>query len=267
MRRARLRERRRQRGTLMRLSIRWRQLVAAPLAALALGAWISKEDAFKDLPLGKEVSNPLSIGKVHVPLPEGEWVVVGRHTSETGATGGAHTAGGVMGTLALADILDGKLRGYIRIYTTLEYPTSPRWTKPAECSRGNMLFVQNEELPEVYSFFCWSLNHSTMHFDPKTGNDVKETSEFFKAKNVGFPDTMLAATFYMSIGAKYLRVKYYKNPEIEGIPPSQNAIWNKNDWHKSRIHQFPDKARYAEKMKIWATGWREKVKADFDKEP
>ena len=78
MRRARLRKRRRQRGTLMRLPIRWRQLVAAPLAALALGAWISKEDAFKDLPLGKKVSNPFPIGKVHVPLPEGEWVVAGR---------------------------------------------------------------------------------------------------------------------------------------------------------------------------------------------
>lgn len=250
----------------MRLSIRWRQLVAAPLAALALGAWISKEDTFKDMPLGKKVSNPLPIGKVHVPLPEGDWVVIGRNVTETGATGGAMTAGGTMGTLMLGDIVGGKLRGYVLIYTTLEYPRGNKWTKPKDCSRTDTLLVRNEELPQVHSFFCWTINHYSMRFNPKVPS-VAEASQYFKDNNVSFPDTMLGVKFIISVGIKHHRVTYHWNPEFEGIAPSKNSVWAQNDWHKSRIHQFPDKAQYAEKTKIWATGWREKIKADFDKEP
>lgn len=250
----------------MGLSIRWRQLVAAPLAALALGAWISKEEAFKDLPLGKKISNPLPIGKVHVPLPEGDWVVIGRSVAETGARGGALTSGGTMGILLLGDIVQGKLRGYTSISTTLEYPRGSQWAKPKDCGRTDILLARNEELPQVYSFLCWTINHYSMRFNP-TAASVAEASRYFKDNGISFPDTMVGVKFIVSVGAKYLSVTYHGNPEFEGIAPSRNSDWAQNDWHKSRIHRFPDKARYAEKTKAWATGWREKIRADFDKEP
>lgn len=255
-----------EKGGFMRLSIRWRQLLAAPLAALALGAWISKEEAFRDLPLGRKVPNPLPIGKVHVPLPEGEWVVIGRNVGQTGATGGARTAGGTMGTLLLGDIVGGKLRGYTFISTTLEYPQGNKWAKPKDCSRTDTLLVRNEDLPQVYSFLCWTINHYSMRFSP-TVSSVAEASRYFKDNGVAFPDTMLGARFIMSVGVKYLSVTYHWNPEFEGIAPSRNSDWAQNDWHKSRIHRFSDKAQYAEKTKAWADAWREKVKASFAQEP
>ena len=246
--------------------IRWRQLAAAPLIALALGAWTSKEEAFKDLPVGKKVSNPLPIGKMHVPLPEGDWVVLGRGVSEAGSTGGKATAEGTMLTLRLGNIVGGKLRGYVHLYATLEYPRVSKWTKSKDCSRTDIHLVQNEELPQVHSFFCWTVNHYAMSFNPKESSSM-EASRYFKDNNVSFPDTMLGVKYIMAVGPKYLAATYHHNPEFEGIAPSRNSKWDQNDWHKSRIHQFPDKAQYVEKTKTWAAGWREKVKADFAKEP
>ncbi len=247
-------------------SIRWRQLAAAPLAALALGAWTSKEEAFKALPIGKMVANPLPIGKAHVPLPEGEWVVLGRGVSEAGATGAAHTTGGTMLTLRLGDIVGGKLRGYVHIYTTLEYPRVSKWAKSKECGRTDILLVENEELPQVHSFFCWTVNHYAMSFNPKESSSM-EASRYFKDNNVSFPDTMLGVKYVMAVGPKYLAATYYRDPEFEGIARSGNAGWKQNDWHKSRVHQFPDRVQYVEKTKAWAAGWREKVKAEFAREP
>lgn len=253
----------------MRLSIRWRQLVAAPLAALALGAWISKEDAFKDLPLGKKVSNPLSIGKIHVPLPEGEWVVAGRRVGQARAVGAGTHNDETMADVILVDIADGTLRGLISIYTVLDYGKLRRWSKTDFCKNENLFYRQEDEIPGLHSYFCWGVTHHRMGGSANfAGRDhIKERTEFLASKNVAMPAVMMAAEFHIASGPKLLNVVYRRNPDLKKIPPSQTGEGRTSDWHKSRIHQFPDKAQYAEKMKIWATGWREKVKADFDKEP
>ena len=228
-----------------------------PLMAFALGGWVSKEEAFKDLPLGKKVSNPFPIGDVLVPLPEGEWVVAGRAVTASKGTGKA------MASIALFDVQNGILRRYIWIYTNLEQSGS-HWTKSSECDRKNIFHVQNEELPQVYSHFCWTINHYRMHFDPKDSSPaVIEMSQYIRDNNIKFSNTMLGTGFYMAVGPKYLETKYYLNPEAEGISPSKNTSWDGNDWHVSRVHLSPDKLQYAEKMKAWAAEWREKIKNGF----
>jgi len=229
--------------------------------AVALGGWVSKEEAFKDLPIGKKVSGQFAIGDVQVPLPDGQWVVAGRGVYAAERSGGS--AGPTMAQVALFDVQNGTLRRQIWIRVSLEQGS--RWVKSKECDRKNIFHVQSEELPQVYSYFCWTVNHYRMHFDPKTAGAVSEASKYMQDNSIKFPDTMLAATFYMSVDPMYLEARYYFNPETEGISPSKNPAWDGNDWHVSRIHQFPDKLLYAEKTKAWAADWREKVKKGFHK--
>jgi hypothetical protein len=223
---------------------------------------VSKEDAFKDFPVGKKVSGQFAIGDVQVPLPEGDWVMAGRGVYAAKTSG--NNAGPTMAQVALFDAQNATLRRYIWIQTSLEQG-GLSWVKPKDCDRKNVFHVQSEELPQVYSQFCWVINHLRVHFDPKSGGAVAEASQYMRDNSINFPDTMLATIFYMSVGPKYLQIAYSLNPEVDGISPSKNSAWDGNDWHISRLHRFPDKQQYAEKTKAWATEWKEKVKQGFHK--
>lgn len=251
----------------MNRSIRWRQLVAAPLIALALGGWVSKDEAFKDLPLGKKVSNPFSIGDVQVPLPEGEWVVAGRRVSESTASGAAFTTSATLASVILVDVAEKKMRSAIMITTPLDYGTTARWNKARECSRQDMLFSANDELPQIYSHFCWWTNHRRFSFDGEWAkrDHIKEMMSGFAANGIPLPGNTLTTGFEMAVGQKYIYLTYDRNPEIEDISRSRNIGWSESDWHKNRIHEFPDKLQYVEKMKAWAAEWKEKVKQGFHK--
>jgi hypothetical protein len=203
------------------------RILWVPLMALALGGWVSKEDAFKGLPLGKKVSNPFSIGEVQVPLPEGEWVVAGRAVYAAKQTG-AGTGGPGMAHIALFDVQNGILRRQVWVRTSLETGVS-RWVKPKDCDRKNVFHIQSEELPQVHSQFCWVINHHRMHFDPKGEGATLEASQYLRDNGIKFPNTMLTTTFYMSVGPKYFEARYYLNPEAEGISPSKNTSWDEND--------------------------------------
>lgn len=236
-----------------------------PLIVIFLGGWISKDDAFKNYPLGAKASNPFRIGDVSVPLPPGDWVIAGRRVYDSNVRGPSFSNNTTMAHIILVDVFEKKLRGTISIITPLEYGTTSSWTKSNDCARDDMLHRGNDELPQIYSHFCWRINHRRFSFDGEAAkwDSIKEMIAGFQSNGIALPGNTLTAGFIMAVGRNYLSVAYDRNPEIDGIARSREVAWSTSDWHKDRIHQFPDKQQYADKMKAWAMGWKEKIKEGF----
>ena len=65
-------------------------------------------------------------------------------------------------------------------------------------------------------------------------------------------------------GRKYLDVTYLYNPESVGFISSFPSDWSTSDWHINRIHQYPERLSYIEKLKEDHIEMHKKIKLGFN---
>jgi len=197
--------------------------------------------------------------KIQVPLPEGDWLVVAKDF-------GRSTVSNVRRyRIRLVQVSDRVLKGYIFIGTNDEL-ANYGWTIPDYCTRTNTFYrepVDTRGFSAERGYDCLVINHVQMTSGSKASTGVQAFYDWVWKNTTGMPTTMIASSFLISDGKRYVEAVYHRNPEAEGFAAPRDSAWRSSDWHKDRLPADPKKLAYMESIKLWAVHWRPLVEDGF----
>ena len=119
------------------------------------------------------------------------------------------------------------------------------WAMPINCEREN--YYAYERMYGGYTFNCWTVNHYRFSLSHKLNTFEKNLKELIISKNIKIPQIIIGSEhFYVSHrnGNIRHRVRYFVNPESEGIDPPVYTNWDTSEYQKIKISQYPKKKVY-----------------------
>lgn len=84
---------------------------------------------------------------------------------------------------------------------------------------------------------------------------IRAAAGAMMARGITFPQDMMQVSFLHSETWGTLRVQYMFNPELEGLKGTEAGAITDTDWAPNNISKFPEKARYAAKLKAWGEAY------------
>jgi hypothetical protein len=228
---------------------------AAILLSLALPA---QGQSVFNKPVGVKVQGSVEIGHARVPLPEGEWILLGKMEALSG--GGPN--GVPLHRVFLAQVKDKVLAGAVLINTNVEGVIGG-WKRNTNCDRVDTHFVDADRNYDGKNRECFWVNHVTTGVGSNTWTSITGAYAYMDKNGIRRPSTVVAALYSISRNSNFVDVTYWFNPEVEGFDPPKVVDWHNNDWHKSRIVEDPKKLAYVEKLKNWGLAMYPQIKAAF----
>lgn len=198
--------------------------------------------------------------KTHVPLPEGDWLVVAKDFERTKVSNVR------LFRTRLVQVSDRVLKGYIYIVANDEFPNSG-WTVPGYCTRKDTFFKEPDDtrgFGDDRGFNCVAINHVQMTSGANASAAVKQFYDWVWNNTTGMPTTLIASIYEISDGKRYVEVMYHRNPEAEGFAPPRDSSWRSSDWHKDRLRGDARKLAYMNAVKQWTMDWKPLVEAGFN---
>jgi hypothetical protein len=219
----------------------FRALAVLVLLALHIPMSAHANSILNDLIVGSEVSGPLTIGMVTVPLPPGAWTVinVNERTNNNFET---------IAATDLVQIANGKLVGSLNITTNLDLARTG-WVLSNECSRKNVWFAQTDSNYENDQK-CWIINHATFpqtsSYKPTRGVNLQQ---WLISHNSAPPSVGVYSFFRFARPGKFLNYKIYENPELAGVAPEPGVTWENSAWHSDVVSRDPVRVGFLEQVK------------------
>ena len=191
-----------------------------------------------------------------ISLPKGEWIVKIVDNSSTFEEKGSNITTNIY-NIGFFDI-DKKnkiLKRYIELNfsdsRTVESKGKGHWKMPINCTREN--FYVYEKIYGGYTFNCWTINHYRFSLSHKLNTFEKNLKELIISENIKIPQIIIGSEhFYASPknGNIRHRVRYFVNPESEGIDPPVYTNWDTSEYQKIKISQYPKKKAYMDNFVI-----------------
>ena len=240
-------------------------LAALLLAGCAVVTPRPAPPAPPDTAVGTTVSGAFDIGGKRVPLPKGEWTVIGSQVTPNNKR--AYNA-----RVMLAHIDDGVLVAAVEINTNIVMgipPVAGGWSTHRNCARTDLHFVEVISNTARGDQECWWVNHWRMS---RTGNQAtehwEESRKYIAERGIEAPIDMVAASFRFADDTRFLTVNYFFNPATSGFETRKNtewrpADWRNSEWHPDRVRGVPGKEAYIDKIIAWGAGFREAVRGAF----
>ena len=208
-------------------------------------------------PIEKVYNNSIQLRNKTIPLPAGEWKVIGR------ATYGDNDA---YFRIVLLKVTESKEMEASIIITTdtwqNEYIGYNRY-KP--CDRTDILHVEVKNNSRGGAQDCWAINHFKTSVNPKNPA-IKEAFKYLVSNKISMP-TIMITTYHRFTGkhtkSKMMNMLYYVNPEAEGFDAPTMADWSTSDWHLLQINKYPKKVEYIERLKKEGAIMHEKIREGF----
>ena len=120
------------------------------------------------------------------------------------------------------------------------------WNPGKFCKRSDVYFIKKKIANKKFS--CWMVNHTRSDITAEKG--FWKRVRAYEVKNkFNFPDIMVYSKHEYSKGSKLTGSSYFYNPELDGIPPSNNKEWATNEFHVQRVHQYPEHEKFLNKFK------------------
>lgn len=205
----------------------------------------------------QQKSLKVSASGFSIPLPEGNWIMAGFNVDSNNTN--APIAGGT-----LLRVTDGAVTGMIH-YNAPQVISRWGYVKSSFCKRDDILHITVNSNFENREQDCWGVNHLYMSPNTKSAPEIKQAWEYIIDHKLKFPTTMISVRYRLASTTKMLNVMYAFNPEIEGISPATSPKWSESGWHRARINFHPDRLKYVEKIKKWASEWYLVVKSNFER--
>jgi hypothetical protein len=209
--------------------------------------------------VGDTVENQVSFGKDKFPLPPGKFTVA--------AYKKWHEFRDVY--LIQIDEITGIVRWKIKLTATgNQNEKYSSWVAGPMCDQRNLYFLKTKKGSQ--RFACWSVSHSdgdgeeitrlaisnnffsfndrvTLKLGPYQGiNEL--IREFDSSNNLTLPEMFVVSKHQYANKARLYESVYYYNPELDGIPEPENLEWERNEFHKQRIKNFPDHEAFLNKF-------------------
>jgi hypothetical protein len=178
-------------------------------------------------------------------LPPGEWLV--KIVSNSNTFERPKSSGPNINLYSVGLFQIDKNKKILKRFIELEFsdPHPIYWSTPSDCERENVYV--NEKISGGNTFNCWMINHFSLNFSYKLNSFEKELKNLFISENIKFPQIIIYSQHLYSSprNAKIShKVKYYINPEAEGIDPPIYTDWNNSEYQKSKISSHPKKKQF-----------------------
>ena len=200
----------------------------------------------------------IRVNGFQLPLPAGNWVMLASQGVKFTASSGTD--------YFLGHIKDKRLIGAVLVYAlranTATDTVQSSLTQSVGCGRTDALAMFksdsfNKDFPScrfIYNYFA-AFNRQWADRSVRMGNLERSAFGDLAAKDVSYPQDMIAVQFVQSDKQKLLFANYLFSPETEGISSSIAPTFADSDWYVKNISQYPEKMAYIEKMKTWAASF------------
>lgn len=184
-------------------------------------------------------------------LPPGEWlvkIVSNSNTFENSKSFGPNTN---IYTIGLFQIDKNKkiLKKFIEFEFSDQVQTY--WIRPADCNRENIYIYEKNY--GGHTFNCWMVNHLRLSLSHKLNSFEKKLKDFLISENLKIPEIVIYSQhLYASPrnGNIFHKIKYYINPEAEGIEPPVYNNWDTSEYQKIKISSYPKKKQFLDNFVI-----------------
>jgi hypothetical protein len=199
---------------------------------------------------GEIVENEVSFGKDKFPLPPGKFTVAvikkWTHFRDV--------------LLVQIDEDTGVVRWKIKLMATgLTNEKYSEWVSSEMCDESNRYFIKVKKGSK--RFACWMISHSTSEGEDLTRISIsnnffskdqrvyhkmganqgiwEKIMDYENANNINSPDMFVVSRHHYANKSRLYESEYYYNPELDGVPKPENLDWDKNEFHKNKIRNFP----------------------------
>ena len=215
--------------------------------------------------VGTPVTDSFRVAGKNVPLPAGDWTVIGSQVTKDGDRGykTAHLLARVEGNF---------LHSAVEILTNLPIKKigekdndGKGWLTVRNCSRDDMHFLKVFSNTRLGKQDCWWINHQRMDRQPKLEHWT-EARKYLSDNQIQAPLDMIAVSYRLANKSDYLTANYFFNPETAGFSEGNDLFWRIHTWttsvwHPDKVRGNKKKIKYIKGLISWGTQWHEKVKA------
>jgi hypothetical protein len=233
--------------------------------ALVAACLVTRADAAADLKVGNTYSGSVKIidtmSGIYLPLPSGEWKLIGLGTIRS-RLGEVAMLGGRFVAVELDSAK--RPRAFLNFVVATEASING-WKRPEFCEQKNLHYVEPKDVRQSRSggeIRCWGIVAQSMHPADNAEQYVRDAYDWIAKNTKGAPQTTLRTTFVRASGPKYLIADYMFSPEAAHLPRWSNVAWD-----PARIVANSDQARYIETLKHFGNAWSAKVERGFSGMP
>ena len=152
--------------------------------------------------------------------------------------------------LVLADSQN-RLVAAADIDTTLFSTYVSAWSD-ATCDRKDTVF--RDTLDGNFKFpACLLVNHITNFGSggvPANEYD-KVIWTWYRDNKVSLPKTVIFTTYVKYFAGDFVKIRYWLNPDLTGIPSDTASAWNQSPWHRDSIQANPLHSSYIQALQAW----------------
>lgn len=217
-------------------------------------------------PVGKVYRDSIQLWGRTIPLPEGEWKVIGRGApSKNGKNIYIAEQDIYFNIILLKESETKKVHSLLYITTESMTNNASGYTPIEYLKRKDVHHVVVKNNENLGAQDGWLINHYLMAIDFKSPA-AQEAYSYLLSNKITIPKIMIQ-TFHHFTGKyqknRYLDVGYFSNPEIEGFESPNETNWGTSEWHPLRIDNDPKKKAYIERLKEEGAIMHEKIRAGF----
>lgn len=205
---------------------------------------------------GQAVADRLAIAGKQIPLPAGEWQVVGYARdpiADRPATDGA------IESVALFQWRGPAVAAFVMVHVN-ERPAAGGWGLSGDCTRAD-IHLAILHYATTIDGACSFINHVVS--DAPAGASSAWTAARARAAAQGWvlPPTWVMAGFRITDRRDVVDVRYHFNPSLWNIAAAPAASWRDNDWAPARVAADPARAAAAAGLVRWIAGTGPAVEA------
>jgi hypothetical protein len=238
--------------------------VLLALLILLAGACAGPDQLETVLPRqGETVSGDLVLPRIRLPLPDGEWTVIGRQTYYNDIY--RVNADLLLIRTTINEFGEQEVSDLLSISTNLE-PGAGGFENICTGEVTARFLLAGIESDRILSQDCWGIDHMEMSFSEeqiRENRDLAEARDYLRSNGILVPINMIYAKHRLSDAYDYLTIWRFFNPDLAGIPQTRYADHERSDWHKDNIGGFPDKRVYAERLGRQAESWQGELRRGF----
>ena len=225
-------------------------ILAVLAAAIILGSGAEAAVA----PIGTVFSGYLPFAGKEIPLPDGDWVLVGDgYQTLSGAEG---APGDAIEDVVLFKQAKDTVPAFIIAHRNL-VSRDGGWGIAPDCDREDILATVNWDDADGHGF-CGFINHVQTAVTADSAESWKQATAYASQWNLKLPPMWLMAGYRLSDGSDVVDVRYHFDPSLAGFPSLAAArSWGDSPWAKDRVDggRSPDSwSAYGMSWVTWATG-------------
>jgi hypothetical protein len=186
-------------------------------------------------PIGTAFSAVIDLEGKQIPLPQGEWVLVGDGFEIVPSVLGG--AGDAVESVVLFRV-EGKAVTAFIIAHRNTVGVDKGWGVASDCDRQDIHAAVTYDEADNHGL-CGFVNHVVTASDDRSAESWKQAVAYAQARDLTLAPTWLMAGFRLSDAGDVVDVRYHFDPALAGMATPRATGWSDSKWSKSAVAGTP----------------------------